>query len=694
MWYKKAFRRHLMDMHVEDWNPEFLSDFSADKYLSALKTAQVQSAMIYLQSHVGYCYYPTKSGHMHKGLTGREYEIKRLIDLCHAAGISVVGYYSLIYNNWARNTHPQWALCGAKALTGQARAVTEDMAFTDAQDSRYGLCCPNNPEYRAFVSEQISEIAALIKVDGMFFDMTFWPEACYCEYCRARWERETGGAMPVAPPEGSMEQLELTSVMRDWMAEFAAWVTSQTKKMMPGVTVTHNMAYSALPYGGKASEMVYKFCDYIGGDLYQGILNESFVCKFYYSYTQNQPFEYMISRCEPGLGKHTVTKSPDKMAAQVMLAAAHQGATMFIDAIDPKGTFDERVYSLFSEVYSTEAQYEKYYGGKLITDIGVYYSLRSKPLSGGDEGSNYFCALNMIKGFIENNISAGITGEFDDLFKYKIIFAPALTCQDRHDNDRLLNYVRRGGVLYLDGVGCRELVEELLGARVVGVTEESVTYMSPAKPNGNTNNFDNLFEYFTPEYPIHFDSPAGLIEWDEDDTAESNDSFQREYIRGTLTLPYTKQNEERFASIHSNPPGIYTQKAALVMKPYGSGKVIWSAQPFGRSPSYIYKLILCNMARESLPANAFTIQSDAPARAEVVGFQGNGFINLSMVNLNENDCAEPVRGFFVSVRTDHIPKKVLLLPDEKEIEFSFTDGRTVFQVREFKIFDMYRIILS
>ncbi len=37
-----------------------------------LSLAIVNSAMIYANSHIGNCYWPTKVGHMHKGLKGRD----------------------------------------------------------------------------------------------------------------------------------------------------------------------------------------------------------------------------------------------------------------------------------------------------------------------------------------------------------------------------------------------------------------------------------------------------------------------------------------------------------------------------------------------------------------------------------------------------------------------------------------------
>ena len=69
-WYQDKFRRTLLDMHIEDWNPEFMRQFDPEVYFRALQKAEITAPMIYVQSHVGLCYWPTKSGVMHKGFEG------------------------------------------------------------------------------------------------------------------------------------------------------------------------------------------------------------------------------------------------------------------------------------------------------------------------------------------------------------------------------------------------------------------------------------------------------------------------------------------------------------------------------------------------------------------------------------------------------------------------------------------------
>ena len=133
MWYEGNYRRHLCDMHIDDWDSAFLSEFSAEEYFKNLKKAKIKNAMIYFQSHVGLCYFPTKSGKMHNALVGREDMIKKLVDMCRADGIAVTGYYSLIYNNYAHNTHPEWRMLdtNGKSYYEQNKQIRQSFAKND-----------------------------------------------------------------------------------------------------------------------------------------------------------------------------------------------------------------------------------------------------------------------------------------------------------------------------------------------------------------------------------------------------------------------------------------------------------------------------------------------------------------------------------------------------------------------------------
>lgn len=674
-WYENKFRRHLLDMHIEDWSDEFLSKFSAEAYFENLKKANIESAMIYLQSHVGLCYYPTKVGKLHKGFIGKEDAIKRLIDKCRESGIAVTGYYSLIFNNWAHDTHPEWRMIDENGTSKRENGRMKALQCAGENLWRAGLCCPNNKEYRAFVAEQIKEMAEYFDVDAMFYDMTFWPHFCYCDSCKERWAKEVGGDLPATEDWTDPLWLLHAEKRRQWMGEFAAFVTAETKKHNPNISVEDNVANAALPDAKRGlAEEVLAESDFAGGDLYGDIYSHSFVCKFYRNATKNQPFENMVSRCYPTLASHTLTKSDDVLASAIMTTAAHHGATLFIDAIDPVGTMDAGVYEKLGKIYGKHKEYEKYFEGDLIEDIGIYYSLRSKFNAHGEDYCNHSAVVNTVKSMIKNHISCGVCGSFNSFNNYQIMIAPELTEEDKKDYDRIVKYVENGGQLYISGADCEGLISKFFKASVLGRTKERKVYIAPnEKANAS-------FDHFSAEYPMPFDGTAPIV-----------DGIATDKVIATITLPYTHQDTVKFASIHSDPPGVPTDYPAVAVTNYGKGRVIWSALPIEEINHYSYSRALLGLINEFFEFEP-TLKSDADVDIEITGFKGTNGIYVNAVLLNEEYKARKVSDFEVSVRCDCIPKAVLTLPTESAIPFEYKDGFVTFKVNGLEIFCMFKII--
>lgn len=676
MWYKNNFRRHLCDMHINDWDDDFLSEFSPEEYVNNLKKAKIQNAMLYFQSHVGLCNYPTKVGKIHNAFRGREDAMKKVADMCHADGIAVTGYYSLIYNNWAHDNHPEWRMIDetGKSVYEQGKVLKAEFANNDI--FRYGLCCLNNQEYRTFVREQIKEMSEYFTVDGMFYDMLFWPHMCYCDSCKKRWNKEVGGEIPTVEDWKDKYWLLHIEKRRQWMGEFAQMVTDYTKELIPGVSVEHNFACAVLSDGKLAiAEPVNDACDYVGGDLYGGIYRQSFTCKYYRNITKNNPFEYMFGRVEGNLSKHTLTKSKDVMLSQVCLTAAHHGATLVIDAIDPIGTMDSRVYEKVGGIFDEIIPYEKYYKGEMLEDVGIYYSLRSKFNAHNEEYTNHLSAVNTLDTMIFNNISAGVTGGWHkaDMNKYKIVIASNLTQEDEYDFDRLIGYVENGGRLYISGGDCSGLIEKFFGAKTVGRTVEKVTYIAPEKK------FEGVMGDFNKKYPLHFDGTAPIIAGIDGDK-----------ILATITLPYTNQNTIKFVSIHSNPPGVPTDIPAMAVTEYGKGKVFWSAQPIEQINLYSYRNAFVGILEKMLGFES-TIKSDAPKDVEIVTFVDGKDMYVSTVGLNEDYKARKYEDFEIGIRSEKKPKGIKILPSEESIAFNYKNEQISFESEKLRIFNMYKI---
>ena len=152
LWYERAWRRAVIDMHIPDWDEKFLSEFDPDQYVAMLCQSRAQSVVMYAQSHVGLFNYPTKVGQPHRSLRGRDI-VAELIERCHQHDIAVVLYTSVIHDRWAADQHPDWR-------------IVHPNGRPFGLGSRHGFVCPNSP-YRDYVKAWVDEIAQRYAFDNI-----------------------------------------------------------------------------------------------------------------------------------------------------------------------------------------------------------------------------------------------------------------------------------------------------------------------------------------------------------------------------------------------------------------------------------------------------------------------------------------------------------------------------------------------
>lgn len=687
MWYSNRYRRHLCDMHIEDHDDRFLAQFSPEDYVENLKRAHIDVAMLYLQAHTGLCYYPTQVGVMHRGFRGREDMMRRTAQLCHENDIKVVGYYSIIYNTREHDRHPEWRM-----LTSNGHSVRENRElyleqknFSQVKQARYGRLCPNRPGHREFVYAQIDEMLDYFPLDGIFFDMPFWPHPCYCDSCRARWRQAYGDEMPVDPIPGSRDYIRQCNILYTWMGEFVRGIADYVKQKAPMLSVEFNYA-SGIAGGMRlgCGDEVNSVCDYCGGDLYGNIYYHDFSCKFFKNATRNQPFEYMFTRAKPGLSMHTVTKTPDQMKTAIAVTAAHHGATLVIDAIDPVGTLDSRVYERIGQMFDFQKPYEPYFHGEMIEDIGIYYGIRSKSGDHGESYSSVSGATGIAEMLSRRHIPYGITGTFHHFDGYLALVAPMLAETETEDIERLCEYVRDGGTLYLSGGRNRALIEKLTGGTLIlsedrytaQHTEEDQLYIAPR------DNILPCFGGFNAKYPLPWRGTAPILRPKcEDD------------VVATFTLPFTPSLGERYTSIHANPPGEPTDIPAMIITDYGKGHVIWSAVPLecGGMPEYGDILLELLFRTAQITPDELYFSTSAPGNVQLTLFSDRGELLLSCVTMSDDVDSYPIAPFNVRVKCHFKPAGVTLLPEGKPVKFTYRDGHITFRTRTLRIFDMYRI---
>lgn len=680
MWYEGNYRRNLLDMHIDDWNPEFLSRVNVKEYVGALKDAGVQAAMVKGKPHTGLCYYPTNIGRMHKGLKGYDY-FGEMIRECHENGIAVIAYFTQIFDNWAYEEHPSW-----RVVTAEGKNMREYRGGSDFKTGRYGIVCPNNSDYRKYVKACLTEMNTMYDFEGMFLDMTFFPEVCYCDSCRERYKSETGRELPRRVDWKDKKWLSYVYKRDEWMAEYAKFATSCIKKVKPKVTVEHQFSRITGSWVDGSSEMLMEAVDYSGGDYYGGFLQQTFINKYYKNVSPNLPFVYHTSRCDPELVYHTTTKTSEELLLHAITALIHNGAFLMVDAINPDGTIVPEVYhGLLKSVFKKTASYEKYVSGKLYHNAAIWFASHAKydPFEKSCEimdkrfwpGFYMEAPVAAASVLRENNVAFEVIGTRNIRNESADVMILSHVAAIRNDEmDEIEAYLQQGGNLYISGPIGSERLEKLLGLKVTGRTEHEFTYMSPTKEG------EEILEGFNALSPLTIPMAQVTVKVTEETGLT---------VLATRTLPYTLTNTDAFAAIHSNPPGICTDSPCLVMKKVGKSKIIWSAAPIEMSRPYmsrqVFKRIILSLSKEP----AFI--SNAPKFAEVLAWEKDGRDYLAVINEQEESPIVPIHDIYIDIKRPG--KKAVLLPGGEEIKTEeMENGYLRIFLPKLEVFQMIELI--
>ncbi len=677
MWTRGNYRRNLMDMHIDDWNDAFLSRLSVEDYTDALLDAGVQCAMVKAKSHTGLCYWPASIGRMHRGLQGKDW-FGAMVESCHRKGISVIAYYSQIFDNWAYDHHPDWRL-----VTPDGKNFREYRGMGWFRSGRYGICCPNNPDYRAYVRANLQELNRLYDFEGMFLDMTFWPEICCCPHCRRRWMEESGEEIPRIVDWRNPSWRAFAEARERWLAEFAHFSTDSVKAIRPDVTVEHQFSMITSSWVNGSTELLTEASDYSGGDYYGGYLQQSFINKYYRSVSPSLPFVYHTGRCDPELSFHTTTKTPEQLILHVITALLHDGAFLLVDALNPDGTFVPEVYhDLMKQVYSVTKPFEPYVGGQLKTNAGLWFSSRSKynpEINGVDTvrksmDPDIFVQAPVAMASIlrENNIPFHVIGS-KNLRTYDgdVLILSNVASLREEEMDDVESYVARGGHLYVSGCIGHERLARLLGLRITGRTDHDFTYMDPAPGT-------DALEGFTVQAPLtvsRFQYKAELLP----------DAGATEVL-ATVTLPWTPTGTDQFSAIHSNPPGIHTAMPAITRRRIGQSTLIWTASPLEINQPYMSRMAVCRLIRSLIGEPAFF--SDAPKFVEVLCWEKENQTYFAAINQQEESPVAPLSDIHIAFPGRH---EAVLLPDGAPLPAEYRDGKTFFALPRLKLFLVGRL---
>jgi hypothetical protein len=209
----------------------------------------------------------------------------------------------------------------------------------------------------------------------------------------------------------------------------------------------------------------------------------------------------------------------------------------------------------------------------------------------------------------------------------------------------------------------------MLGVVSCGLTEHDFTYMSP------TEEGKQFFTGFSTLAPLTIPMKQYIVKVVEDSNCT---------ILATQTLPYTMPDTDQFAAIHSNPPGIYTDQPAVILKSVGKGKIIWTAAPIEITKPYMSRQVVRNMI--SYLSGELKFISNAPKFVEVLMWNKEGKDYFAVINQQEESPIAPMYDITIDIKG--IDKKVRLAADHTELKTETVGDSTRIYLPKLKVFLM------
>ncbi|MCE9616031.1 MAG: alpha-L-fucosidase [Lentisphaerae bacterium] len=599
--YRTPFR-YLVDMHVPDWDPRMMAAFEADAHVRLVKRTGAQSLMIYAKSHAGQCFWNTRLGGRHRVMGARDF-FGDTVAACRRHGLIPRGYFSVIFDSWAYEQHPDWRQVPA---TGEASVLKQ----------RYGVVCPNAPGYRDYVAACLQEILAY-DIPDIFFDMMFWPwfAPCCCGHCVERFRREQGRELPRVPDWEDDAWRALQRSRQAWMLEFARFIYQTVKARRSDVTVSHNQAPFLLGWEfGVPFELV-EACDYAFGDFYGGPTQHALACKLYQALKPESPFEF-ATFVKRNPQDHVTVKCDDELRIDAAIPMLHGGAMLQIDAVNVDGTLNPAVYERLDAVNRFRAPFAASMGGQLLADVGLYLDRESMHPGGGVKGDLHVeAATGAARVLQEAHIPFGVVTNvtLDRLAHFQAVVLPGVLEMTDAQAAVVRRYVEGGGRIYASGPtaldrfgrgATRYLPEDVFGVRFAGYAGEDATFLTPVGAG-------DVMAAMAPQDHVLYRGACCRAE-----------ALPGTAVLARVTLPFVPPSAGRtigqtFASIHSNPPALAPEAwPALTVHPFGKGLCVWSAMSFEKEADPAARALLTWVIRRLLSSPCW-FEAEAPASVEI-----------------------------------------------------------------------------
>lgn len=461
-------RQVHLDFHTSQFITGVGEKFDKKQFQQALKEGNVNSVTVFAKCHHGYCYYPTTVGTQHPTMQQGFDLTGAMVDAAHEIGVDAPIYITAGWSVLDSETHPEWCM---RNEDGSIQTMNVDL--NAAPDDKRPNCSWKDLCFSGDYVQHIYDLTEEIcdrysRVDGLFYDIIYLNDACYCDNCKRGMIKE--GLSPLKPEDAK-------EYYRRNHLRFMKKCTDILHKKHPEATVFFNSGgadiYRPEYHAGQTHFEMEDLPTAWGG--YDKMPPRASVMSRY-----KKEYLGMTGKFHTEWGEFGGYKNPNALKYEALLMAMYGAKCSIGDQMLPSGQLDRETYKCIGVAYRALEQVEPWcWPAETTAKLGVYLC--------GDEASDE--GLHQI--LLEGHIDFEVVLPGDDLEPFKALILPDSVKISDEEAVRLRKFTDEGGALLFTG---SSLVKDGKfqinpGADFIGDADFSQDYFCPEEsiclPFGN-----------------------------------------------------------------------------------------------------------------------------------------------------------------------------------------------------------------
>ncbi|HOX39600.1 MAG TPA: hypothetical protein PL033_16585 [Candidatus Brocadiia bacterium] len=447
---KPWFERHIVGMEIGPTGAQFgYSDKDDARYCSrfdgreiARRAAAAHSEYLVLWARDGdYAYYDSKLLLKAPGLAGRD-PLKDVVDEARKLGLPLIAYCVVQQGGHFLAAHPEWEMRGSDGKP-------------------IGRFCYNSGYLEAMKAITAEQLA--YGIDGFHVDMLDQgfgpPYGCWCDSCRALFEKEFGHPMP---PGATWDAAwdDMLEFRYRTSERFEKELYKHIKTINPKATVDYNY-HGNPPFSFEVGQRPVQHAgnsDFVTGETGAwgfSALTVGLNAKFYRAATPGLPYQIAIQRGVRMYHDQT-TRPINDIRWELFTLLAHGAFVTMVDKTGFDGSLDPVAYERIGAAFAEAKAKRDHFGQAPVFEAGLYFSSRTRDWRGRENAAGYFQSFQgMHKACVMEHIPFGVLLDENlnpkALRQFKVVCLPNAAILSDREIALFRNYVAEGGNLIITG---------------------------------------------------------------------------------------------------------------------------------------------------------------------------------------------------------------------------------------------------